>query len=116
MTFFLEVPNNEQPEVNQDFQNRNNAAPPQPQPLPGIDPEASSDEDQDAELAVASREVLFDPNSQEDLLEDFEIPPPPACLDSSPPSQEESLPPHFVLPQNVVLIGINILNDENEGM
>lgn len=64
------------------------------------------------ELSFASREALFDPNSKQDLLDDFEIPPAPVS-EASELVIEEEPEEHEHGPFDVVLLGVNI--NPNEG-
>ncbi|KAG5874738.1 hypothetical protein JTB14_011979 [Gonioctena quinquepunctata] len=67
---------------------------------------SSSGQQTESQIAHASREALFDPNSVQDLLEDFEIPPP----------MQEAVD-ILGLGSNVILLGIhsmaNVLSVEN---
>lgn len=96
---------------NEDYQNKNEQPPNQ---IQENENEGSDDESDDIELSFASREALFDPNSKQDLLEDFEIPPAPVSeaselvVDERP---EEN--PHG--PFDVVLLGVN-LTPPDEGI
>lgn len=65
----------------------------------------------DTELAFASREALFDPNSQVDLLEDFEIPSAPAS-EVSPEITMNIRQQNEMEQENVVVIGVNLLNED----
>lgn len=60
------------------------------------------EENAEVELAIASREALFDPDSEVDLLEDFEIPENDGG-ESSHGFRRDSQ-------SNVVLIGLNFVD------
>lgn len=66
----------------------------------------------DTELAFASREALFDPNSKVDLLADFEIPSLPVPEDHLVIPSRSTEEEHVPLSYGVVVIGINALDDE----
>lgn len=106
--FISVLENNEAADIrNEDFQNRNEG--PENAVQEAVPPaeEEDDDDDDDIELTFASREALFDPNSKEDLLEDFEIPPAPALeasevvVDQQPAEDQER-------PFNIVLLGVNM--------
>lgn len=73
------------------------------------DMEYSSNEDKtsERELAHASREVLFDPNSEASMLEDFNT-------NDVASNWEESLSDQSVTQPQVVLLGINVNNNEDD--
>lgn len=93
--------------INEDFQNKNE----EEQANDDKSEEGDTDDDSDMELTFASREALYDPNSKQDLLEDFEIPPAPISeasnimVDERPEDNRHG-------PFDVVLLGVNINPDQ----
>lgn len=92
---------------NEDYQNKNEE--PDNEEKENND---SDDESDDIELSFASREALFDPNSKQDLLDDFEIPPAPAS-EASEIVMDERPEENAHGPFDVVLLGVNI--NPNDG-
>lgn len=67
------------------------------------------------ELAFASREALFDPNSKVDLLEDFDIPPAPTSEASTSEVPVDTEQQSETVHPNIVVIGVNLINEDNDG-
>ncbi|KAF5307301.1 hypothetical protein FQR65_LT07017 [Abscondita terminalis] len=84
---------------NNDAENRNEIEPEVAAPNPGL----PVPDDRDLEIAFASREALFDPNSQIDLLEEFDV-----SADGEPNGSLGDMP----ILQNIVFIGVDA-DDEN---
>ncbi|XP_071055224.1 dentin sialophosphoprotein isoform X1 [Onthophagus taurus] len=80
----------------------------------------SSTENGNQELNMASREALFDPNSETDMLEEFGIPPEIAVQDNqinlnnqdNHINQDNQLNQNNQIQPNIIVIGVNI-NDED---
>lgn len=104
------VENNAPVEIirNEDYQNRNEDPANQAQEEENRKSEDDeSDDDDDIELTFASREALFDPNSKQDLLEDFEIPPSPIS-EASQLLIDQRVEENMHGPFDVVLLGVSM--------